>query len=86
MRLLSQDVRTKIESAVKDPKHPLVVFMKGTPDAPQCGFSRAVIQLLEINGVTPEKMQTYDVLEDQELRTAIKEFSCVAPIILGCRL
>lgn len=71
-------MRSKIEAAVKDPKHPLVVFMKGTPDIPQCGFSRAVIQLLEINGVPSEKMRTYDVLEDQELRNAIKEFSCVS--------
>lgn len=42
---------------------------------PQCGFSRAVVQLLDIHGVPAEKMRTYDVLEDPELRSGIKEFS-----------
>jgi len=49
--------------------------MKGTPQVPQCGFSRAVIQVLELQGVPPEKMHTYNVLEDSELRSGIKEFS-----------
>lgn len=49
--------------------------MKGTPELPQCGFSRAVIQLLDINGVPSDKLKTYDVLEDQDLRNDIKEFS-----------
>ena len=56
----------------------MVLFMKGTPDAPQCGFSRAVVQLLGIHGVPPEKLQTYDVLADGELRADIKEFRYVA--------
>ena len=72
-RYLSQEARSKLQEAVRE--SPLVVFMKGTPDLPQCGFSRAVVQLLEINGVPREKMKTYDVLEDQELRDDIKEFS-----------
>ena len=42
---------------------------------PQCGFSRAVVQLLDLHGVPVEKMKTYNVLEDPELRDAIKEFS-----------
>lgn len=49
--------------------------MKGTPQLPECGFSRAVIQVLELQGVPPEKMHTYNVLEDSELRSGIKEFS-----------
>jgi len=49
--------------------------MKGTPELPQCGFSRAVIQVLDLHGVPHEKMQTYNVLEDLELRNGIKEFS-----------
>ncbi|THH08251.1 hypothetical protein EW145_g2826 [Phellinidium pouzarii] len=72
-RFLSQQTRSKLEQAVKE--YPLVLFMKGTPKEPMCGFSRAVIQLLDINGVPPEKMRTYDVLEDNELRNGIKEFS-----------
>jgi len=51
--------------------------MKGNPQIPQCGFSRAAIQVLDIHGVPPEKLTTYDVLEDSELRSNIKEFSCV---------
>ncbi|KAI0285994.1 thioredoxin-like protein [Russula aff. rugulosa BPL654] len=72
-RLLSTEARTQIQKAID--ASPLVLFMKGTPDLPQCGFSRAVIQVLDIHGVPPEKMRTYDVLEDPELRSGIKEFS-----------
>jgi len=49
--------------------------MKGTPQQPQCGFSRAVIQILELHGVPGDKMKTYNVLEDAVLREGIKEFS-----------
>lgn len=52
--------------------------MKGTPQRPECGFSRAVIQVLDIHGVPPEKLKTFNVLEDSELRTGIKEFSYVS--------
>ncbi|KAH7905333.1 monothiol glutaredoxin-5 [Hygrophoropsis aurantiaca] len=72
-RLLSQEARSKIQSAVSET--PVVLFMKGTPDAPQCGFSRAVVQVLDLHGVPVEKLKTYDVLADSELRTGIKEFS-----------
>lgn len=51
--------------------------MKGTPEEPQCGFSRAVVQILDLHGVPPEKLQTYNVLADPELRSGIKEFSYV---------
>ncbi|KAJ3512612.1 hypothetical protein NLJ89_g3426 [Agrocybe chaxingu] len=72
-RYLSQEARSSIERAVK--AKPIVLFMKGTPDEPQCGFSRAAVQILELHGVHPEKMQTYNVLADPELRSGIKEFS-----------
>ena len=48
------------------------LFMKGTPDAPQCGFSMAVTNLLKILEV---KLKGINVLEDQNLRQGIKEFS-----------
>jgi monothiol glutaredoxin len=54
---------------------PVVLFMKGTPDAPQCGFSRATIQVLGVQGVDPQKFASYNVLEDDELRSGIKEYS-----------
>jgi monothiol glutaredoxin len=49
--------------------------MKGTPKLPECGFSRAVMQILDLQGVPTDKLKTYNVLEDSELRTGIKEFS-----------
>jgi monothiol glutaredoxin len=72
-RFLSQDARTKIQSAI-DAK-PVVLFMKGDRELPQCGFSRAVVQVLDVEGVPPEKISTYNVLDDAELRSGIKEFS-----------
>ena len=48
------------------------LFMKGTPDAPQCGFSMAVSNMLKILEV---KFQGVNVLEDQNVREGIKTFS-----------
>jgi len=43
--------------------------MKGTPEMPQCGFSRASIQILGLQGVNPAKFTAFNVLEDEELRS-----------------
>ena len=51
---------------------PVVLFMKGTPVFPQCGFSAAVVQILSHMGV---KFKGIDVLSDPEIRQGIKEFS-----------
>ncbi|PWN90264.1 glutaredoxin [Acaromyces ingoldii] len=72
-RWLSAEARKKIDDAVK--KDPLVVFMKGTPELPMCGFSRAVCQILDVQGVKADKLKTYNCLDDQELREGIKEYS-----------
>ena len=50
----------------------VVLFMKGTPVFPQCGFSAAVVQILSTLGV---KFKAVDVLKDAEVRQGIKEFS-----------
>ena len=50
----------------------VVLFMKGTPVFPQCGFSAAVVQILSNLGV---KFKAVDVLKDPEVRQGIKEFS-----------
>lgn len=42
---------------------------------PMCGFSRAVIQVMQVQGVKPELLKTFNCLEDQELREGIKEYS-----------
>jgi monothiol glutaredoxin len=52
--------------------HPIVLFMKGSPSHPQCGFSAAVIQTLAHYGVP---FHTVDVLADPRVRQAIKAFS-----------
>lgn len=49
--------------------------MKGTPEMPMCGFSRTVIQILDVQGVDRKNVKTYNCLDDQELREGIKEFS-----------
>ena len=51
----------------------MVVFMKGTPDSPMCGFSKYVIQILHMHGL--ETFTTFNVLEDDILRNRVKEFS-----------
>ena len=45
--------------------------MKGTPETPQCGFSRASIQILGLQGVDPKKFVAFNVLEDPELRQGV---------------
>ncbi|ORY69169.1 thioredoxin-like protein [Leucosporidium creatinivorum] len=72
-RHLSSESRSKIDNVVNS--NPLVLFMKGTPSLPQCGFSRAVCQILEVQGVPEDKILAFNCLEDQELREAIKEYS-----------
>ncbi|XP_062986830.1 glutaredoxin-related protein 5, mitochondrial [Elgaria multicarinata webbii] len=53
--------------------HPVVVFMKGSPAQPQCGFSNAVVQILRLHGVNDYR--AYDVLQDSDLRQGIKNYS-----------
>lgn len=53
-------------------KSKVVVFMKGTPDNPRCGFSNAVVQIMRMHGV---EYQAHNVLADESVRQGIKEFS-----------
>lgn len=63
-RLLSDaTINEKIEKIVKENK--VVVFMKGVPDAPRCGFSNAVVQIMRMHAVPYESL---DVLADENLR------------------
>lgn len=66
-RLLSSETKQAIDKAVASA--PVVLFMKGTPETPQCGFSRASIQILGLQGVNPQKFTAFNVLEDEELRS-----------------
>jgi len=51
----------------------VVVFMKGVPDEPKCGFSNAVVQIFRMHGV--DKYDSYDVLKDEAIRQGIKEYT-----------
>ncbi|RMB04389.1 Grx4 family monothiol glutaredoxin [Eilatimonas milleporae] len=64
------DTQARIRDYVQ--KDDVVLFMKGTPVFPQCGFSSVVSQVLSHLNVAYE---SYNVLEDAELRQGIKEFS-----------
>ena len=72
-RFIADHTREAIDRAVHSA--PVVLFMKGTPELPQCGFSRAAIQVLGLQGVDPEKFAAFNVLEDAELRAGVKEYS-----------
>ena len=64
------EINDKIENLIKD--NEVCLFMKGTPDAPQCGFSMAVTNVLKHLNVN---FKGINVLEDEDLRQGIKEFS-----------
>ena len=64
------EINKKIESLIKD--NEVCLFMKGTPDAPQCGFSMAVTNVLKHLNVN---FKGINVLEDENLRQGIKDFS-----------
>ena len=53
--------------------HPVVLYMKGSPQFPQCGFSSGAVQILKACGV--KDIVTVDVLADDEVRQGIKDFS-----------
>ncbi|HKR88633.1 MAG TPA: Grx4 family monothiol glutaredoxin [Phenylobacterium sp.] len=59
-----------IAKAVAD--HPVILFMKGVPDQPRCGFSAAVVQILDQLGV---EYVGVDVLQSEPLREGVKRFS-----------
>ncbi|WP_151448586.1 Grx4 family monothiol glutaredoxin [Lacisediminimonas profundi] len=65
------DVQEWIKQTVTG--NPVVLFMKGTAQFPQCGFSGRAIQLLKSSGA--ENIVTINVLEDAEVRQGIKEYS-----------
>ena len=67
---LNDDVRERIESTIRSDQ--VVLFMKGTREQPQCGFSATVIGILE--KLTPD-YTTVNVLEDPYIRDGIKEYS-----------
>ena len=67
---MDQQINDLINNEINN--NEVCLFMKGTPDAPQCGFSMAVSNMLKILEV---KFKGVNVLEDEKLREGIKSFS-----------
>ncbi len=64
-----------VQDVIKDQvtKNPVVLYMKGSPDFPQCGFSANVVGILRACGV--EDFYSVNVLENPDIRQGIKEFA-----------
>ena len=67
---MDQQIKETIENEINN--NDVCLFMKGTPDAPQCGFSMAISNMLKILEVN---FKGVNVLENQQVREGIKEFS-----------
>ena len=67
------DTQQRIDELVKS--NPVVLFMKGSASFPMCGFSGRAIQVLKACGVDTKSVKTVNVLEDEEIRQGIKEYS-----------
>ncbi len=67
---MDSDTKKRIEDLINS--NSIMVFMKGTKIMPQCGFSNNVVQILNSLGI---HFETFDVLEDMQIREAIKEYS-----------
>jgi len=64
-----------VEDVIKEQvtTHPVVLYMKGTPEQPQCGFSANAVNILNACGVN--NLFSVDVLQDPEIRQGIKDYS-----------
>ncbi len=65
------DIQAHIHEQVT--AHPVVLFMKGTPQFPQCGFSSTAVQLLKKNGV--DRFYSVNILMDADIRQGAKEYA-----------
>lgn len=64
------DISTRVENLIGS--SPIFLFMKGTPDMPQCGFSANVIRILNQHSVS---YKTFNILSDMDIREGVKQFS-----------
>ena len=67
------DVQQRIDQLVKT--NDILLFMKGNASFPMCGFSGRAVQILKACGVDPKNIATVNVLDDQEIRQGIKDYS-----------
>ncbi len=67
---MPQDVVSRIKSEIENNK--IVIFMKGTPESPQCGFSAATVAILK---TFPYEFKAIDILTNPEIRATLPEYS-----------
>ncbi|MEK6939156.1 MAG: Grx4 family monothiol glutaredoxin [Nanoarchaeota archaeon] len=67
---MNPEMKKIIEQKINSSK--VFLFMKGTPDDPQCGFSAQIVSILEELGIT---FKSFDVLSDENIRQGIKEYA-----------
>jgi len=67
---MDEAIKQRIDEDVKNNK--VMLYMKGTPDAPQCGFSAQTAAILKEHSVA---FKSFNVLDDDEIRNGIKEYS-----------
>lgn len=67
---MDSELKTKIDSMIKE--NNVLLFMKGTKEMPQCGFSKYVTDVLNQLGI---EYSTVNILEDEEIRSGLKEYS-----------
>jgi Grx4 family monothiol glutaredoxin len=66
-----KDTKKYLESLIN--QAPLMLFIKGTPETPKCGFTKELLNLLSKSNITDYK--TFDILEDENVRQKLKEYS-----------
>lgn len=68
--MITNELKQRIESIIEE--SPVMLFLKGTPSMPQCGFSATVVGILKEVGVP---FGSFDILGDPELREGLKEYA-----------
>jgi monothiol glutaredoxin len=85
---VTEDLRKRITDTISRGR--VMLFMKGNPAMPQCGFSASVVSILKQTGVT---FDSFNILADQELREGLKQYSswptypqlyCDGKLVGGC--
>ena len=69
MESIQDQIKTQVEG------NSVVLYMKGSPTFPQCGFSAKAVQLLKASGLSMVDVLTVDVLQSPEIRQGVKDFS-----------
>ena len=67
------DIADKIAATIREKR--VVVYMKGSPMMPQCGFSAKTLETLKAAGLKPADLKTVNVLQDDKIRQGIKDYT-----------